>query len=328
MAKVTVLIAVYNAAPFLSECLDSLRGQSHADWQAICIDDCSTDSSWDVLRQYASADSRFSIIHLDSNHGQAYARNQGLAEAKGDFVCFLDADDWLSPNALAEALAVAEAHPLTDCVLFDVNYVYADHEELYTMPAFEQLTGSEAFRLSLDWQIHGVYMVRTAIHQRFPYDDTCKAYSDDNTTRLHYFASRQVRRCQGVYNYRQHAGSVTHAVSVRRFDFLKANESMKRQLIGMDADSDVMRLWETKRLLTLVDLYMFYHLNDHRLPPADAAYGLSEIRRVWHTLDRSLLDPAVASKFGYRPMPAWVLFRLQEWLYFTLRGWMGKNRRQ
>lgn len=324
-SRVSVLVAVYNAEQWLARCLDSLIGQTHLDLQILCIDDASTDDSLKILRQYEQQDARVQVIALSENHGQAFARNQGLIQADGDYVCFLDADDWYAPDALQQAVDEFRLHPDADCVLFDVDYVYPDHSELYAMPPFESLTGEEAFRMSLDWTIHGVYMVRRELHQRYPYDDTCRSYSDDNTTRLHFLSSRSVRRCKGVYHYLQHAASVTHAFNVRRFDFLRANESMKRQLQALGMDGGVMSLWETQRMLTLVDLYMFYHCHAQELSAADAAYGLQELKRVWATIEPALLDPARTRKFGYRLMPSWTLFRLQEWLYFTIRGWMGKN---
>lgn len=332
--KVTVLVAVYNTARFLPDCLGSLLGQTLHDIQVVCIDDCSTDSSPQVLHQYAALDPRIEVITLTENHGQAYARNQGLLTARGEYVCFLDSDDWLSPDALEQAVAVFEAHAATDCVLFQVDIMHAVVER-YPLPPFDVLTGKDAFHLSLDWQIHGVYMVRTTLHQRFPYDDTCRSYSDDNTTRLHYINAREVRQCSGVYFYRQHAQSTSHVVSVRQFDRLKANESMKRQLeeiLGArtspsapESRAEVMRQWETTRMLVLVDCYLFYHCHADELSPDDRHYALGEMHRVWQTIDRSLLDPSKVNKFGYRLMPSWWLFRLQEWAYFTLRGLMGKN---
>ena len=326
MPMVTILVAVYNASAYLSQCLDSLLNQTLTDLQIICIDDHSTDSSLQLLNEYRSKDSRIEVLALPENHGQAYARNEGLKQARGEYVCFLDADDWFAADALQQAVDVFLQHPATDCTLFDVAMVSNDHTDLYPLPAFEQLSGEEAFRLSLDWQIHGVYMVRTSLHQQYPYDDSCRLYSDDNTTRIHFLKSRQVRHCSGIYYYRQHAASATHAVSVRRFDFLKANESMKRQLQQLGVDRPVLQQWETTRMLVLVDTYMFYHCHGHALKASERAYGLNELHRVWHTIDRTLLLPAQTCKFGYRLMPSWPLFRLQEWLYFTLRGFLGKNK--
>ena len=324
MPKVTVLVAVYNAEAFLPRCLDSLLAQTLRDIQVVCIDDASTDGSLRILNSYALRDLRIEVVRLQQNSGQAHARNVGLRQAKGEVVCMLDADDWLSEDALQQLYDAFDAD--TDAVLFDVVMNYPDRDEPYPMPSFETLTGQEAFRLSLTWQIHGLYGVRAAIHQAHPYDDSCRSYSDDNTTRIHYLCSRQVRRCSGIYYYRQHSASVTHQVSVRRFDYLKANESMRRQMQQLGVGEELLALYENHRWLNLVDVYMFYHVHGRELSPADRHYGLQELHRVWLTIDRQLLDVATTAKFGYRPCRCWTLFRLQEWLYFTLRGLLGRNR--
>lgn len=324
MPKVSVLVAVYNAEPFLRECLDSLLAQTHKDIQVVCVDDASTDGSLALLRKYADRDPRIEVMTLKENHGQAYARNQALKRSTGDYVCFLDSDDWLSPDALEQAIGVFEAHPSTDCVLFQVDIMHTPVVR-YPLPPFDVLTGEEAFRQSIGWQIHGVYMVRTALHLRYPYDDTCRSYSDDNTTRLHYLHSREVRQCQGVYYYRQHPSSTSHVIDVRQFDRLKANESMKETLLLEGTTPEIIRQWENIRMMVLVDCYMFYHMHGHELSASDRHHALSEMHRVWQNIDRRLLDPVKTCKFGYWPMSNWWLFRLQEWAYFTLRGLMGKN---
>ena len=322
MPEVTVLVAVYNAAGFLPECLDSLLGQTLRDIQIICIDDGSTDASPEVLADYARRDPRIEVIRLDENGGQAHARNVGLQHATGRFICMLDADDWFAADALQ--LMVAAFDDDTDCVLFDLVSVYGDRREPYPMASFGTMSGHEAFRLSLTWKIHGLYGVRAGIHRRYPYDETCRAYSDDNTTRLHYLASRQVRRCPGVYYYRQHDSSVTHQVSVRRFDYLRANESMRRQMLSLGVGQDLLALYENHRWLNLVGVYMFYHVHGRELSSADRQYGLQLLHHTWATIDRLALEPATITKFGYRPCATFRLFRLQEWLYFTLRGLLGR----
>jgi glycosyltransferase involved in cell wall biosynthesis len=325
MPKVSVLVAVYNAEAFLPECLDSLLGQTYHDIQVICIDDCSTDGSLRILQDYAARDARIEVITLSENGGQAHARNEGLKHAQGDFICMLDADDWFASDAIEQAVAAFDEQ--TDCVLFDVVMRYDDgREDLYVMPPFDALTGTEAFRLSLDWQIHGLYMVRAAIHQKHPYDETCRLYSDDNTTRLHYICSRQVRRCEGRYYYRQHTASATHRNSVRRFDYLKANESMRRQMQKIGISQEILDEYENHRWLNMIGVYMFYHVHGHKLSSADRGYGLSELHRIWRSIDRRALKKETIAKFGYRPCHSWRMFRLQEWLYFTLRGFLGKNR--
>jgi len=329
MDKVSVLVAVHNTACYLPMCLDSLTGQTLRDIQIICVDDASTDDSPAILDRYAAADSRVEVIHLAENVGMSKARNTALKQARGTYVCMLDSDDWYAPDALQQAVDVFERHPDTDCVLF--RFVLAGERgdtfdlEDYPSKVFDVLSGADACRLSIDWQIHGIYMVRSDIHHRFPYDDTSMVYSDENTTRLHYAVSRKVRCCQGAYYYRQHQQSETHRVSVRRFDKLKAKESLMQQLSDVGVGFDARSVLTNQLWLALIDLYMFYFVHKKELSRAEADYGFSELRRVWSTIDRSLLSPTVVRKFGYWPMPSWRLFCIQEWLYFTLRGLLGKN---
>lgn len=318
----TVLVAVYNAEKYLRECLDSLLAQSLTHFQAICVDDGSTDGSWDILKEYAHRDNRIETVQLKENQGQAHARNVGLHMARGPFTCFLDSDDRLSPDALQSAVDVFQAHELTDCVLFHVVNCDERGNKVsdYPMPSFEKLSGNEAFEQSLTWKIHGIYMVRTNIHRQYPYDETCKTYSDDNTTRIHYVKSREVRCCEGIYEYRHHAASVTHRIDASRFNYLKANESMKRQLIELHAPDHILSLYENVRWLVVIDSYMFYFNHRYQLSPCERAYGLSEIRRIWQGIDTSRLTPHHCLKFGYIPFRcSWTLFRLQEEVYFILR---------
>lgn len=327
MSKVTVLVAVYNAEAWLARSLDSLLSQTMRDLQIVCIDDASTDGSLQLLQQYAARDERIEVMALSENHGQAYARNQGLQKAQGDYVCFLDADDWLSPDAIASAVDVFRQYGQTDSVLFQVDIMHPDGVERYLLPDFEVLTGHEAFLKSLDWQLHGVYMVRTSIHQRFPYDDSCRWFSDDNTSRIHYLHSREVRQCKGVYYYFQHPESTSHAVSVHRFDRLRAADSMKEQLLHAHVAHEVMCEWEVQRMLMLVECFRFYYDEGRGLSSADRRQGQQAMRQFRNTIDRTLLLSPKVHKFGYRPMPSWRLFRCQEWLYFTLRGLLGKNKK-
>ena len=74
MIKISVLIAVYNTESFLPKCLDSLREQRLRDFQVICVDDCSTDNSLAILKEYEAKDDRFTVISFDKNMGQAHGR--------------------------------------------------------------------------------------------------------------------------------------------------------------------------------------------------------------------------------------------------------------
>lgn len=101
MIQVSVIIPVYNIAAHLEQCLDSVEGQTLADLEIICVDDGSTDESPVILASYAVRDSRFQVI-TQTNAGPGAARNTGLALAGGEFVIFLDSDDWFEPDFLEQ----------------------------------------------------------------------------------------------------------------------------------------------------------------------------------------------------------------------------------
>ena len=100
---------------------------------------------------------------------------------------------------------------------------------------------------------------------------------------------------------------------------------MKCSLQELDVGEDILAAYENHRWLNLVDVYMFHFVHGAQLSARDRQYGLSELRRVWQGIDRSLLSPHITRKLGYRPMPTWWLFRVEEWLYFSLRAILGKN---
>ena len=324
----SLLVAVYNAERYLSACLDSLVGQTLRDIQIICIDDASTDNSWNILQRYAERDCRIELIHLDTNAGQAHARNEGLRRARGRYIGFVDSDDWLSPDCLQQALETFAQHPQTGCVLLRTIYSYQDGSwKPYPMEPFTAMSGEEAFVKSLTWKIHGIYVVRADIHRRFPYDESARAYSDDNTTRLHYLASTEVRCCQGTYFYRQHAGSTSHRISFRRFDYLTANRSMKRQLEQMGAAESILSLYENRRWLNLVDVYQFWFNHHFDLSDSERDKGLRMIKQSWQSIEMHRLTLRNKLKFGYITFrPFWWLFRMEENLYFRLKR-MGFRRR-
>lgn len=92
---ISVIIPVYNVETYLVECLDSVCTQTLHDIEIICVDDCSTDGSREVLKTYAQRDPRVKTIFKEHNEGTLRARNDGLAQAEGEYVLFLDSDDYL-----------------------------------------------------------------------------------------------------------------------------------------------------------------------------------------------------------------------------------------
>ena len=99
--KISVIIPVFNSEKYLKKCLDTVLLQTLSDIEIICIDDGSTDSSLQILQQYSRKDHRFKII-FQSHEGAGSARNKGLAIAQGEYLSFLDSDDFFEPDMLEQ----------------------------------------------------------------------------------------------------------------------------------------------------------------------------------------------------------------------------------
>ena len=116
-ALISVIIPVYNVEEYLRECIDSVLNQTFSDFEVILVNDGSTDSSGEICDEYVEKDERVTVIH-QKNGGLSVARNIGLSEANGKYVYFLDSDDYISENALATLLNIAE-NDSSDIVFFD-----------------------------------------------------------------------------------------------------------------------------------------------------------------------------------------------------------------
>lgn len=114
MPELSIVIPVYNAAPWLSRCLDSVRGQTFSDWEALVVDDGSTDGSADICREYASRDSRFHFW-TQPHGGVVSARRAAVRQARGGWVGFVDADDWTEPEMYQEMMAAAAGAEAVVC---------------------------------------------------------------------------------------------------------------------------------------------------------------------------------------------------------------------
>ncbi len=108
-ALVTVVVAVHDVRAYLDACVDSLLAQAEADLEIVLVDDGSTDGSGARCDEYAAADARVRVVH-QANAGLSAARNAGLDLARGEFVRFVDGDDWCDPDLVAMEVAMASQH--------------------------------------------------------------------------------------------------------------------------------------------------------------------------------------------------------------------------
>lgn len=117
--KVSIIIPVYNVAPYIKRCLDSIVAQTFQDFECILVDDCGTDNSVEIAQQFIKnyhGKIQFRVIHHKINIGLSGARNTGIQEATGEWLYFLDSDDSIIPDCIAILLALQEKYPDADFV--------------------------------------------------------------------------------------------------------------------------------------------------------------------------------------------------------------------
>ena len=147
--KFSIIVPVYNVAPYLRACLDSVVAQTFADWECICVDDGSTDGSGAILDEYAKRDARFRVIH-QANAGVSAARNAGIDLATGEWVTFLDADDMYAPRWLEVAAGIIdkESPELIRMCLSRIEEGESSPPEIPFDPGYERLETKNAI---MDW---------------------------------------------------------------------------------------------------------------------------------------------------------------------------------
>ena len=124
MPKISIIVPVYNVEKYLPRCLDSIIGQTFKDWECLVIDDGSTDTSGAICDEYARKDNRVKVFHK-KNGGVSSARNIGLDNASGEWIMFVDSDDWLANNFSELSLDFE-----SDWILFPYYIVHQKQPEL------------------------------------------------------------------------------------------------------------------------------------------------------------------------------------------------------
>ena len=118
--KLSVVIPIYNVEEYIKECMDSILSYTGGDIEIICVDDSSTDSSYDLVLGYQKCDDRIKIHKNCENKGLSYTRNVGLENSCGDYVWFVDSDDKVCCDAIKNLLAILKKCKL-DVLMFDIG---------------------------------------------------------------------------------------------------------------------------------------------------------------------------------------------------------------
>ena len=242
--KISVIIPVYNVAPYLKQCLDSISNQTLTDFEAICINDGSTDSSTEILKDYSRRDERFRIVS-QPNLGAGIARNNALNIAGGEYIIFIDPDDWMEKNAFeiiytkmksVNANILQFDYKIVDEISKKVRYKYfykfagkyrSNYQAHYNVNTFEQ----ELFK-KIGYSVWNKAYSKNFI-QKYNIKFSPERHGEDHiftikslilTTDVYY-----INKC--LYNYRIRKGSALNSASEQKFCVVNNIEQVKSFLI-------------------------------------------------------------------------------------------------
>ncbi len=224
--KISIIIPVYNVEKYLRECLDSCIHQTLHEIEIICVNDCSPDNSQKILEEYAEKDNRISIIVHQVNLGLGGARNTGIVNASGEYIWFVDSDDFISENACQLLYDTAKQYDL-DVLCFNAipfydnadgrkQYVESDY---YTEWAINTMINPQCdFVLTKGhypvtaW----CYITKTSFVQSFRFREHCY-YEDTDWTPILFAASHRLRCIVfSAYHRRITPGSITQSEMTER----------------------------------------------------------------------------------------------------------------
>lgn len=145
MPEFSIIVPVFNTEKYLRQCLDSVLAQTYPDYECIMVNDGSTDNSVEIAQEYCSIDNRFKLIQKD-NGGASAARNKGIMAAKGEYLFFLDSDDFVLPYALEDLHKLTKNKPdIVACESYGYNEAEKSlFERKYTLPS-PQIPAAQAF---------------------------------------------------------------------------------------------------------------------------------------------------------------------------------------
>lgn len=278
MMKFSIIIPIYNVEKYLEECLESVLNQSYKDYEIICIEDASTDDSDCILSEYAKKYERIRVIRNSENRGLSYSRNVGLEIAKGEYVWFIDSDDYIVSDALENI-----ANKLSDEAVDILNINYEEVADISFSDEWQTREGVhfkelEGIRTGQQWFCENVKnhtMVVMAwskvFRKEFLYQNSLMFYEGLLHEDVLFFvqamipAQRVSNLEKTLYMYRQRGKSITKTITEKRLDSYVVIVS---ELLNIwkskhleDGMNEAMEIYISEKCLPLIRKYMYYFPN-------------------------------------------------------------------
>ena len=231
MPEISVIVPVYNVEEYLARCIDSILAQSFTDFELILVDDGSTDSSGVICDEYAEGDSRVHVIH-QVNKGQAAARNCALDLARGEYVSFIDSDDYVHPEMLCFLTGLAETTNADICIYKYLEGKDSSYKWEKPCNDFIVAKGSDFLRKCILNDVNRCWILCDKLFKRKCFNSIRLPEGrihEDNATvyKLLYDAEKVVINDSILYYYYENPNStMNESYSLKRLDWLLVLEEM------------------------------------------------------------------------------------------------------
>lgn len=291
--KVSIIVPVYNVKTFLERCIHSVTEQTYPNLEIILVDDGSTDGSGKVCDRFAKKDSRIKVIH-QKNQGLSGARNAGIEEAKGDFIFFIDSDDWIEQRTIELLIKAIKSN--------DANIAECSYRCIYNESVFYEskcmgdnyiVDAYGAIKDNLEWKNckpvawNKLYRTNIVKDNMFPIG---KYHEDEYTTYKYYYKAQKIVFLDiALYNYNcSREDSITAKFSEKNFDTICA---FREKVYFIRDHEDLKGLLEAaKNAYYYVFFNSLFNAREHQLP-------LSTIKDIIHA-EKQYQEDTVLNKVG------------------------------
>jgi|WetSurMetagenome_2_1015567.scaffolds.fasta_scaffold144365_2 glycosyltransferase involved in cell wall biosynthesis len=201
--KISIFMPVYNGGKYIETSIASVLQQTFDDFELVCVDDSSTDNSYNVLLGLANIDSRIKVYKKKHEGNVPSSWIFILPYLRGNFIQYMSQDDLMAKDLL-EKCYNRYVETNADVIVPNMEYYYEDHIKNSVIKGLGDkiITGRDAFILSLFWKIHGFALWKTSLFKGTDFDKN--VYNNDEyVTRLHFFCSKKVAFCDSWFYYRQ-----------------------------------------------------------------------------------------------------------------------------
>jgi glycosyltransferase involved in cell wall biosynthesis len=306
--KISVVIPVYNGGTYLEQTLRSLLRQSFRDFEALCINDCSTDNSESILKQYAKTDPRIRVLATDVNQGivPKVLNNRALPNVKGEYYVYSSQDDLFSEDWLEKMCRRAEETQadavLPDLLFFHANDPSKDHALIGVHGDRDVvLSNRDAVILSLDWQIPGNALWKASLVKRLGYADFGMS-ADEYSVRVFFFHCNKVVFSGGTFYYRQdNPDAITRKPSYRWFDLPYTHFKLFEFLRDNHFEPDLYAKELLRSFHGLVQKKQELIANGANVPAAYQREAEERILRCYEAITRSELAKDIIKQQGGLP---------------------------